>query len=49
MLSVGGSGKLSSAETHRVKLSLEPISDSGGDVEVKRKKEKQRQGAPMEE
>lgn len=39
VVSAGAGGKLSSAETHRVKLSLQPLTDEGGDVLVGRHRE----------
>jgi hypothetical protein len=36
VLSAGSSGKVSSAQTHRIKLTLDPVTDAGGDVVVRR-------------
>jgi hypothetical protein len=34
VVDMGASGKVTSTATHKVKLSLEPISASGGDIDV---------------
>ena len=49
VLSFGASDSQSTAETHRVKLTLEPETAAGGDIRVKRQKAGRAMPAPMKE